>query len=261
MSKFSIKTSTLNNSTILSIYNNLITLHPDKNFNFSQLKLILMIALNNRDLFPNISMGSVSFAPTKEEYLVKEYLQKWVDRYYQAILNPPSKRCAKPKSSCSDPAIKLLVQISQQINDETALIEERYHNLFMSAENIQGSLLEEYINSKISLLGWIWCAGNTLRAVDFCYYDGSYLLQIKNKNNTENSSSSNIRVGTEIKKWYRLKTRRENGKNIPDFCWSKLNNIINSCNDSINKSIVSEEDYMKFLKNCAINNHQLITDN
>jgi LL-H family phage holin len=39
-------------------------------------------------------------------------------------------------------------------------------------------------------------------------------LQIKNKLNTENSSSSNIREGTNIKKWYRLNTKIKDGINF-----------------------------------------------
>lgn len=73
-----------------------------------------------------------------------------------------------------------------------------YHNLFMSAENIQGNLLEEYISVSTRPYGWIWCNGNVLRAIDFCSSDGAVLLQIKNKSNTENSSSSAIRTGTTI---------------------------------------------------------------
>ena len=97
----------------------------------------------------------------------------------------------------------------------------------MSAENIQGNLLEEYIAQKVRPYGFIWCEGNVLRAIDFCNTDGSLFLQIKNKSNTENSSSSNIREGTSIEKWYRLGTRTQAGKRLPDYKWHILNNFIN----------------------------------
>ena len=60
------------------------------------------------------------------------------------------------------------------------------------------NLLEEYISISVRPYSWIWCNGNVLRAIDFCSSDGSILLQIKNKSNTENSSSSSIRTGTNI---------------------------------------------------------------
>lgn len=100
-----------------------------------------------------------------------------------------------------------------------------------------------------------------MRAVDFCFYDGSFLLQIKNKSNTENSSSSAIRTGTTIKKWYRLGTRTSGGIKIPDYKWDDLNTIINS--HSIipsEKCNLSEEVYQAFLKEVATRNKKIISD-
>src|SRR6059058_3167229 len=55
--------------------------------------------------------------------------------------------------------------------------------------------------------GWIWCSGTSVKAVDFIHYDEKNnewnLLQVKNRDNTENSSSSKIRDNTTIKKWFR----------------------------------------------------------
>lgn len=69
--------------------------------------------------------------------------------------------------------------VTQGISETVALEKEQAHNLFMSAENVQGNLLEEYISVSTRPYGWIWCAGNTLRAIDFCSSDGAVLLQIK----------------------------------------------------------------------------------
>lgn len=138
---------------------------------------------------------------------------------------------------------------------------EKAHNLFMSAENIQGELLEEYIAINVKNSGWIWCSGNTLRAVDFCKKDGSALLQVKNKNNTENSSSSAIRNGTEIKKWYRLKTKKKKTKPEPSYEWDKLNDIINNdLDDDEEPCEMSEKGYQHFLKKVAKNNPDIITE-
>jgi hypothetical protein len=132
----------------------------------------------------------------------------------------------------------------------------------MSAENIQGNLLEEYISLEIRPYGWIWCNGSVLRAIDFCSMDGSILLQVKNKSNTENSSSSAIRTGTTIKKWYRLGTQTKNGQKLPSYKWGLLNDIINShvvteiapdCN-------MTEESYQEFLRLITSKNTQIISD-
>ena len=156
---------------------------------------------------------------------------------------------------------KTIVQSAHNLSEKEALASEITHNLFMSAENIQGNLLEEFISINILPFGFYWCNGNVLRAIDFCNSNGSLLLQIKNKNNTENSSSSNIRVGTSIKKWFRLGSKTMNGIKVPSYKWSILNDLINNyktqnLNDICN---ISEVDYINFLVDVATNNQNLIT--
>mgnify|MGYP003588750146 FL=1 len=74
------------------------------------------------------------------------------------------------------------------------------HQLSMSAENLVGALLERYIAQILEPHGWVWCAGDFVRAIDFIKYNQSTELweavQVKNRDNTENSSSSAIRQGT-----------------------------------------------------------------
>ena len=93
------------------------------------------------------------------------------------------------------------------------------HRLSMAAENIIGLILEEYIHVNALKYGWSCCWGNSIKAVDFCSSDGK-LLQVKNKSNTENSSSNKIRQGTEIIKWFRLNANNGNTN------WDTLNTII-----------------------------------
>ena len=260
----------IESTEIKNIYTTTTQSHTDETFDFSYLTILLNIAANNVECFPNINIrNNISFQSrelnirTEKYKLATLYIQKWVEGYYNALNNLPSLKIASPKSSCSDPAIRLLVQTTQEIDLASAITEERYHNLFMSAENIQGALLEEYINLKCSPLGWIWCAGNTIRAVDFCYKDGSVFLQVKNKSNTENSSSSNIRSGTSIQKWYRLKSSRQNGQIKPVFCWDKLNQIIATTSNVPldDKSWqLSEEEYEQFLKRVATSNKNILSD-
>ncbi|MGO3061291.1 SinI family restriction endonuclease [Corynebacterium casei] len=97
------------------------------------------------------------------------------------------------------------------------------HRIAMVAENIIGELLERYIDDVIEDDDWIWCAGEVVKKVDFIRKAPGRLnehsqidwesLQIKNRDNSENSSSSAIRKDTNIIKWTRTKSKT--GKT----CW------------------------------------------
>lgn len=91
------------------------------------------------------------------------------------------------------------------------------HLKAMAAENSIGILLERFIASVLEPHGWIWCSGNTVRAVDFIEPELGLLLQIKNRDNSENSSSSKIRQSSEISKWFRLYSRRLGAANWDCF--------------------------------------------
>lgn len=223
--------------------------------NTTDLDFIFGIATHNMDRFPGINITGIQ-SP-------RLYLDRWVRGYCEAINNPPSHRTANPKSACTDPAIAVIVRETQGMIAAEAIRGENNHNLFMSAENIQGNLLEEYIACNTRPYGFLWCAGNVLRAIDFCNTDGSLFLQVKNKSNTENSSSSNIREGTTIEKWYRLGTRTCAGQKIPNFKWDVLNTLINQYKTeglSLPPCNMSEDDYEAFLIRVAAANHGLITN-
>lgn len=226
-----------------------------RDVDWTDLNRIFEVALTQRDRFPGINLQGANNPQL--------YIEKWVKGYVDAISNPPSKRTAKAKSACTDPAIRIIVQATQGLSAEEATQGELNHNLFMSAENIQGNLLEEYIASRTRRYGFLWCDGNVLRAVDFCNTDGSLLLQVKNKSNTENSSSSNIREGTAIEKWYRLGTRTRGGINYPDYKWPKLNALINRYRTegaNLPPCNMTEEDYQAFLIQRATENPMLISN-
>ena len=85
---------------------------------------------------------------------------------------------------------------------------EELHRLSMAAENMIGNLLERYLASVMEPRGYVWCAGSIVRAVDFVKPPVSSggdwtLLQVKNRDNSENSSSASVRKGTSINKWFR----------------------------------------------------------
>ena len=95
----------------------------------------------------------------------------------------------------------------------------------MSAENCVGQLLEKYIDSVTCSSGWVWVAGDLIKAVDFIFPENNSwkLLQIKNRSNSENSSSKAIRDGTKIEKWCRIKA--ENGMTYWDSVPESMRNL------------------------------------
>ena len=254
MPRYNIANLEVSDSKLLQYYNDVKQLQDINGEMLGDLDKIFQVMLTHRDRFPGVVISG--------ENIPQFYLERWVKGYCEAMSNLPSKRIASPKTSCTDPAIRIIVQHTQQFSDATALNGEYIHNLFMSAENVQGNLLEEYIARNVNAYGFLWCNGNVMRAVDFCNTTGSVFLQIKNKNNTENSSSSNIREGTTIEKWYRLGTKTMSGAKYPVYKWEQLNNIISS-NRTIGFDLpacnMNEEDYQRFLMMVALDNIHIIT--
>lgn len=232
----------------------------DKKFDFEQLDIIFELAKKDRDLFPGFKMGRDPSA--------KKYMNHWVSCYCKDIENPASDRKANPKSSCSDPVVKAMVQQVKQVEDKIIDAQEKTHIIFMSAENVLGNLLEEYIASKVKPYGWIWCAGKTLSAIDFCNEKGTELLQIKNKSNSENSASEKVRDGTTIRKWFRLGTSSRGGELFPVYKWDQLNEIVNKYGtqkvDEYGKPLgncnMTEEEFQKFIKGVIKKNPEIITE-
>ena len=214
----------------------------------NELDDIFKIILKHNDISPVYKLS-------KNKCTFNDYIKRWVKTYTKACKKIPSKYEAKEKKACSDPAIKVIIQKAKSYCDDEVCKLEHYHNLFMSAENIQGELLEEYIANNIKPFGWIWCKGTTLKSIDFCKADGSAFLQIKNKYNTENSSSKKIRNGLSVKVdgWYRLDKNEE-------YCWDKLNEIINMHNSTQQTCNMTEEAYITFVSKVAAENKQIVCD-
>jgi hypothetical protein len=114
----------------------------------------------------------------------------------------------------------------------------------MQAENIVGKLLEAYVARLLESKGWIWCCGETMRFVDFLK-DGEgdeiRLLQIKNRDNSENSASKSVREGTEIEKWYRSNSRTGETR------WAGLREYC----DASEEERCTEEGFYKFVAEIA----------
>lgn len=138
-----------------------------------------------------------------------------------------------------DEIVGIVLQAAYDYNSEDYLRIKDEHQKAMCAENCVGALLERYLDSVLRKKGWSWCCGDLVRATDFIKKDSEdnwILLQIKNRDNSENSSSSAIRNNTSIQKWFRSysKTGRTNWINLPS---------------SMKDYDLSEENYIQFVKN------------
>jgi len=167
-----------------------------------------------------------------------DFLKKFKSGYE----NRPSIRHSKPSNTIPDPIIDTIIhaRMPKLASKDIELI--RFgHRLSMAAENILGLMLEEYIHTKVLKFGWSCCWGNCIKAVDFCSENG-ILLQVKNRSNTENSSSNKIREGTEIIKWYRVNA-------TSGACyWNELNTIIGKA------KLTNEDDFQEYCKSLITRN-------
>jgi len=147
------------------------------------------------------------------EHGLKLLAKKYVKGYFRS--NFPSAPGRVP-----DHMVSIVMQEAYGYTESESEQIKLEHQYSMSAESCVGALLERYLDSKLKNSGWIWCCGEFIRGVDFiyCKKDGEwYALQIKNRDNSENSSSKSIRNNTEIQKWFRTfsKTGKTNWDNLP----------------------------------------------
>jgi len=147
----------------------------------------------------------------------------YVVRQAQNFLDARAPRAPRAPTTVPDPLVSLIVVTYFGIDERDAERVKHEHLLSMGAEGLVGDLLERYLASELEPRGWVWCAGSIVRAVDFIRPPdtreaGWRLLQVKNRDNSENSSSSAIRAGTSIEKWFRTFSRRpgSNWDNFPD---------------------------------------------
>ena len=168
-------------------------------------------------------------------------LQTFVKQFVDGYNNRPSVRTSKKTGTVPDGIIDEIIntRVPRFTKKDISLI--RFgHRLSMAAENILGLILEEYIHSRVIDHGWSCCWGNSMKSVDFC--SQHKMLQVKNRSNTENSSSNKIRSGTRIEKWFRVNAI--NGRTN----WLALDMII-----GVNQ-LFSEGDFINYAKNLIKSN-------
>ena len=169
------------------------------------------------------------------------HISKWLEKYFNGYNNRPSKRISKKIGTIPDEIIDTIISVRlPSLDDSRINAIKSAHRLSMTAENILGLLLEEYLAEKLLPYGWYCCWGETMKSVDFCTQNGD-LLQVKNRSNSENSSSNKIREGTSIIKWHRI-----NASNGTCY-WDVLNERV-GCTE------LSEQDFSSFVKRTITEN-------
>ncbi len=175
---------------------------------------------------------------------VTDFMKKWTDKFLNGYDSRPSRRTSKAIGTQHDPILDEI--ISARIKNTTEDLEAiKYgHRLAMSAENITGSLLEEYIATVLIKYDWHCCWGETMKSIDFCNSDGQ-LLQVKNSDNSENSSSKAVRDDTEIQHWFRRFSKKG------DTNWPALNDLVGIKKDA---EKLSEYSFRRFVREAVSNN-------
>ena len=180
---------------------------------------------------PERAPGNIGGNNDDEEAVIK----KWILKYQSGIQGKASRRTSNRPGTVADPIIEEIIGARINKLSEDDLNKITYaHRLSMSAENILGLILEEYLADNLEDAGWYCAWGETVKSVDFVNINGR-LLQVKNRSNSENSSSSAIRFGTQIEKWFRIKADRI------EYMWKDLNKICGT-------NHLDEEGFVRFTR-------------
>ena len=147
----------------------------------------------------------------------------------------------KPPDTVPDEMVSFILNKYFNVPENELKQAVKLHSLSMGAENLIGDILERYIASIVESHDWVWCSGSIVSAVDFVYRkeNGWAALQIKNRDDSENSSSASVRNNTDIKKWFRTFSKKvgDNWKKFPPIADVTLSEIefTNYVTDYLNK--------------------------
>ncbi len=146
--------------------------------------------------------------------------EDYIRRQAENFISSRDPRAPSPPSTVPDEMVSFILDKYFDVPKNELERAVELHNLSMGAENLIGDILERYIASVVEDHGWVWCSGSIVKAIDFIHKksNGEWAtLQVKNRDNSENSSSSAIRNGTTIEKWFRTfsKKKGDNWENFP----------------------------------------------
>lgn len=170
----------------------------------------------------------------RENEELKPKITLTVKKYREARKKKPKIKDIHTKA---DEVAVLLLKNKFRLNDGEVNLMMENSNKVKAVTNEIGNILEYYLAKRLSQYGWIWCAGEVVKSTDFIKKSGDgkwRMLQVKNRENTENSSSSKVREGTNIEKWYRFNS------NTGKTRWDKFP-------DDDVKNVLSENDFIKFV--------------
>ncbi len=184
--------------------------------------------------------NDIDHAPEKRSKKISsdlDAIEHWVVKFYNGYRGRPSAKIGSPVQTKPDPAVSAIIACAFPTMKRDDIVRIEFaHRLAMSAENLLGPFVEEYVFERLKSHGWALAWGETVKSVDLCSRDGK-LLQIKNRSNTENSSSKTVRDGTNIMKWFRVDAR------TGAYLWDGLCDIAN-----VKRGYLSEEDFRGYVK-------------
>lgn len=173
-------------------------------------------------------------------------ITRWLDSWSTGWGNRSSVLKATPSKTKDDPMLMDIMMAIHADFTPKQLEEIRFaHRLMMAGENVTGAMLEEYLTQELAKVGWVCAWGQTLKYVDFVSERGE-LLQVKNRSNSENSSSSKVRSGTNIQHWYRMNANNQR------MYWPELQEIT-GC------ATVTEEGFRAFARELMQKNPDVIS--
>ncbi|WP_228481528.1 SinI family restriction endonuclease [Vibrio fluminensis] len=169
-------------------------------------------------------------------------IDKWLGKYLNGYKNRKSVTHGKPTNTFDDDINDTIIRAINPNIDMNRINEAS--KLLKRSQMAIGNLLEEYLAKELCNHGWYMAWGETVKSTDLVS-NNNERLQIKNRNNTENSSSSQVRNNTDIIKWHRLNA------NNGDKYWSSLANLT-GCNS------LSEEGFKAFINQVVTNNSKVL---
>ena len=91
---------------------------------------------------------------------LEEYVQKWIKKYFGGYNSRPSQRTSNAIGTIPDSIVDRIISTRlPSLGDKEVAAIRAAHRLSMSAENILGLFLEEYLAEKLLPCGWFCCWG------------------------------------------------------------------------------------------------------